>query len=95
MSNSEFRHWQFEYDMDNVCWLTLDREGESTNSLSREVLSELEAMVGLLESRPPKGLVLQSGKPGSFIVGADVREFEGGQRPGSGCRFDQGSTCTF
>jgi 3-hydroxyacyl-CoA dehydrogenase/enoyl-CoA hydratase/3-hydroxybutyryl-CoA epimerase len=62
--------------MDQVCWLTLDREGESANSLSNEVHSELEQIVTFLESEPPAGLVLQSGKKGSFIVGADVREFE-------------------
>ncbi len=75
MSLSEFHHWRLEYDLDNVCWLTLDRAGESTNSLSREVLSELETITGQLEKKPPRGLVLQSGKRGSFIVGADVREF--------------------
>jgi len=62
--------------MDRVCWLTLDREGESANSLSNEVLRELEQIVTFLESEPPAGLVLQSGKKGSFIVGADVREFD-------------------
>jgi len=76
MSHSEFSNWQLEYDMDNVCWLSLDRQGESVNSLSREVLSELEIIVGQLEEKAPRGLILQSGKRGSFIVGADVREFE-------------------
>ncbi|HLF30508.1 MAG TPA: 3-hydroxyacyl-CoA dehydrogenase NAD-binding domain-containing protein [Xanthomonadales bacterium] len=76
MSAPQFRHWRLEHDMDKVCWLTLDRAGESNNSLSRDVLSELEAIVGLLEKTPPRGVVLQSGKAGSFIVGADVREFE-------------------
>jgi 3-hydroxyacyl-CoA dehydrogenase/enoyl-CoA hydratase/3-hydroxybutyryl-CoA epimerase len=76
MSTSEYRNWRLEFDMDQVCWLTLDREGESANSLSNEVLIELEQIVTFLESEPPVGLVLQSGKKGSFIVGADVREFE-------------------
>jgi 3-hydroxyacyl-CoA dehydrogenase/enoyl-CoA hydratase/3-hydroxybutyryl-CoA epimerase len=76
MSNSDYRHWRLEFDLDQVCWLTLDRAGESANSLSNEVLSELERIVTFLESEPPAGLVLQSGKKGSFIVGADVREFE-------------------
>ncbi len=76
MNNSEYRHWRLEFDMDQVCWLTLDREGESANSLSNEVLRELEQIVTFLESEPPAGLVLQSGKKDSFIVGADVREFE-------------------
>ena len=76
MSESDYRHWRLETDMDEVCWLTLDRAGESANSLSNEVLRELEQIVSHLESTPPKGLVLQSGKKKSFIVGADVREFD-------------------
>lgn len=81
MSNPEYRHWRLEYDMDQVCWLTLDREGESTNSLSREVLLELESIVDTFEKTPPRGVVLQSGKKHSFVVGADVREFDGVSNP--------------
>lgn len=76
MSTSDYRHWRLEQDMDDVCWLTLDRAEESVNSLSQEVLTELERIVGTLESEPPRGLVMQSGKKNSFIVGADVREFD-------------------
>jgi 3-hydroxyacyl-CoA dehydrogenase/enoyl-CoA hydratase/3-hydroxybutyryl-CoA epimerase len=76
MSPSEFRHWRLEHDLDGVCWLTIDRAGESSNSLSREVFAELEQIVSRLEKEPPRGLVLQSGKEGTFIVGADVREFD-------------------
>ena len=76
MSIAEFRHWRLEYDMDKVCWLTLDRAGESTNSLSREVLQELETIIDGFVKAPPRGVVLQSGKKNSFVVGADVREFE-------------------
>ncbi len=81
MSHPEFSNWRIEYDMDNVCWLTLDRAGESVNSLSSEVLNELEIIVGQLEEKAPRGLILQSGKPGSFIVGVDIREFEGVDDP--------------
>jgi 3-hydroxyacyl-CoA dehydrogenase/enoyl-CoA hydratase/3-hydroxybutyryl-CoA epimerase len=76
MSKSEYRHWRLDSDLDHVCWLTLDRAGESSNSLSRDVFSELEQIVSKVENEPPRGLVLQSGKEKSFIVGADVREFE-------------------
>ena len=76
MSNSEYENWRIEFDLDQVCWLTIDRAGESSNSLSRAVMEELDAIVTRLEKDQPKGLVLQSGKKNSFIVGADVREFE-------------------
>ena len=80
-TDTSYKHWKLATDLDNVMWLTIDREGESTNSLSMEVLQELEAIVDLLEADPPAGLVLQSGKAGSFIVGADVREFDGYDDP--------------
>jgi len=76
MSKPEYRNWRLDYDLDKVCWLTIDREGESSNSLSQDVLTELEQIVTHLEANHPKGLVLQSGKRKSFIVGADVREFD-------------------
>jgi 3-hydroxyacyl-CoA dehydrogenase/enoyl-CoA hydratase/3-hydroxybutyryl-CoA epimerase len=73
----ELNNWKLSFDIDNVLWLSIDRAGESANSLSMEVLSELGTIIEKLESDAPAGLVLQSGKPGSFIVGADVREFDG------------------
>lgn len=76
MSQSEYRNWRLDHDIDGVCWLTIDRAGESTNSLSRDVFTELDQIVSRFEKQPPRGLVLQSGKAESFIVGADVREFE-------------------
>jgi len=75
--DSTFKHWNLSTDIDGVVWLSIDREGESANSLSMGVLSELGEIVDQLEKEPPAGLVLQSGKPGTFIVGADVREFDG------------------
>lgn len=71
-----YKHWQLSTDIDNVLWLGIDRDGESTNSLSLDVLRELEEIVSKLENDAPAGLVLHSAKPGSFIVGADVREFD-------------------
>jgi len=76
-ADTSYKHWKLTTDIDNVLWLSIDREGESANSLSMEVLSELGLIVDELEKNAPAGLVLQSGKPGSFIVGADVREFDG------------------
>lgn len=76
MTQENLRHWRLDSDMDEVAWLTLDRAGERANSLSSEVLEELSSLIDRLEANPPRGLVLQSGKAGSFIMGADVREFD-------------------
>lgn len=71
------RHWRPHLDADGVLILTLDRAGESANSLGREVLDELGLLVERIAIERPKGVVIESGKPGSFVVGADLREFEG------------------
>jgi 3-hydroxyacyl-CoA dehydrogenase/enoyl-CoA hydratase/3-hydroxybutyryl-CoA epimerase len=76
MNKPEFINWRIDHDLDEVCWLTLDRAGETSNSLSREVMLELSEILAQLEKNHPRGLVLQSGKKKSFIVGADVREFD-------------------
>ncbi|MEE4638853.1 MAG: 3-hydroxyacyl-CoA dehydrogenase NAD-binding domain-containing protein [Wenzhouxiangella sp.] len=71
-----FRHWRIDHDLDGIVWLTVDHGDEKVNSLGTEVLAELDSLITDLEQTPPTGLVLMSGKPGSFIVGADVREFD-------------------
>ena len=81
MNQNAYQHWRIDHDLDKIAWLTLDRAGEKTNSLSRYVLQELEEIVDQIESDPPRGLVFQSGKSKSFVVGADVREFEGVSDP--------------
>ena len=67
--------WTIERDADDIAWLTLDRPGSSANALGAAVLDELDALLATLESRPPRGIVLRSGKASGFIAGADVTEF--------------------
>ncbi|MFW5815359.1 MAG: 3-hydroxyacyl-CoA dehydrogenase NAD-binding domain-containing protein [Wenzhouxiangella sp.] len=74
--NRSFRHWRIDHDLDGIAWLTIDHGDEKVNSLGSEVLAELETLIDELEKSSPTGLVLLSGKSGSFIVGADVREFD-------------------
>lgn len=71
------RHWQAELDHENILWLYLDRQGENINSLSRQVLEELERLIDAAEKLAPRGLAIFSAKRTGFIYGADVREFEG------------------
>jgi 3-hydroxyacyl-CoA dehydrogenase/enoyl-CoA hydratase/3-hydroxybutyryl-CoA epimerase/3-hydroxyacyl-CoA dehydrogenase/enoyl-CoA hydratase/3-hydroxybutyryl-CoA epimerase/enoyl-CoA isomerase len=60
----------------DIAVLTLDDPRGSANVLSRGVLEELEKNLNDLEGRKNlAGLVIRSGKPGVFIVGADIREF--------------------
>ena len=76
MDPISLRHWIVDTDVDNICWLTLDRADSTANTLARDVLGELGQILSSLSSAsPPKGIVIRSGKPSGFIVGADVKEF--------------------
>ncbi|MCH7726562.1 MAG: enoyl-CoA hydratase/isomerase family protein [Planctomycetes bacterium] len=60
----------------DVVLLALDMPGKGANVLSQSVLQELEAHLDELEKRDDlAGLIISSGKPGTFIAGADLREF--------------------
>jgi len=78
-----FRHWRSEKDADGIVILTLDREGSPVNALSRAVLDELAEIVERLSFEPPKGVVICSGKTAGFVVGADLKEFEGYEKAGT------------
>jgi 3-hydroxyacyl-CoA dehydrogenase/enoyl-CoA hydratase/3-hydroxybutyryl-CoA epimerase len=73
-------HWRLEIDADGVAWLALDKANTSTNSLSREVMEELDAMVAEVARAKPKALIVTSAKRG-FIAGADIKEFVGIRTP--------------
>ena len=74
-TTGEFQHWRLARDSDALEWLTLDRAGASTNTLSAAVMEELRAVLERLAADPPRGLVIRSGKANGFIAGADVDEF--------------------
>lgn len=69
------QHWRLERDSDDILWLFLDRQGESVNALSSQVLRELETIIASAERNLPAGLAILSGKTTGFILGADIREF--------------------
>ncbi len=68
------KHWNVETDSDGIAWLRLDRAESSANTLSSEVLLELNGIVDSLLAKPPKGAVIYSGKASGFIMGADINE---------------------
>jgi 3-hydroxyacyl-CoA dehydrogenase / enoyl-CoA hydratase / 3-hydroxybutyryl-CoA epimerase len=63
---------------DGVLVVTMDVPGERVNTLSRALMGEFEAFLTDLEGGlGVTGVVLASGKPESFVVGADIRDFSG------------------
>ncbi len=68
------KHWRYEQDRQGLVWLTFDKQGESTNTFSREALEDFDVALDAIRDLKPKGLVIRSGKD-SFIAGADVEEF--------------------
>ena len=68
-------HWKLETDDAGIAWLCLDKADAKANVLSSYVIEELNGILDGLHASPPKGLVMYSGKPGSFIMGADITEF--------------------
>jgi 3-hydroxyacyl-CoA dehydrogenase/enoyl-CoA hydratase/3-hydroxybutyryl-CoA epimerase len=67
--------WSVETDADGIAWLTIDKPGTSANVLSSTVLQELDGLLGPLRRRPPRAVIVISGKKSGFIAGADIKEF--------------------
>jgi len=76
MSRRSLKHCHIEIDDERIAWLTLDVSDAGANTLSNEVLQELDAAFERFEEERPQGVVIQSGKPG-FIAGANVPELGG------------------
>jgi 3-hydroxyacyl-CoA dehydrogenase/enoyl-CoA hydratase/3-hydroxybutyryl-CoA epimerase len=70
-----FHHWRTELGSDGILVVSFDREGESANSFARAALEELQRLIERIALEPPRGVIVRSAKPGSFVVGADLREF--------------------
>jgi len=70
-----------EIDGDGVAWLVFDRPESKVNILSSDVMRRLDGLLAEVEEHARigrvKALVVKSGKPGSFIAGANVEEIAG------------------
>ena len=71
------KHFNISTDRENICWAEIDVNGKSVNVLTQEVMSDLAKILDWLEKNTEiTGFSLTSGKPGGFIYGADIAEFE-------------------
>jgi 3-hydroxyacyl-CoA dehydrogenase/enoyl-CoA hydratase/3-hydroxybutyryl-CoA epimerase len=76
-------HWKVSQDADGVRLLTMDRSDSRVNALSRALLDELDAMLERIAIERPVAVVIHSGKPSGFAVGADLTEFAGYEKAGT------------
>lgn len=74
------RQWSLATDDERIAWLTLDKPAAGANSLGRETMEQLDALLAEIEKLDPRGLVVTSGKAG-FIAGADITEFASVRSP--------------
>src|ERR1700680_571840 len=81
-ASGPYRHFKLTRDGDGIAWLLFDREGSSANTLSADVIEELDTVLAALEGQRPTGIVIRSAKKSGFIAGADVNEFRGASDPG-------------
>ena len=73
----KLKHFNISTDRENICWAEIDVNGKSVNVLTQEVMSDLAHILDWLEKNTEiTGFSLTSGKPGGFIYGADIAEFE-------------------
>ncbi|MEM7292222.1 MAG: enoyl-CoA hydratase-related protein, partial [Pseudomonadota bacterium] len=78
MTAPQLTNWRLEIDKSSIAWLYVDRDSESTNTLGRAVMAELDAALDYCQAESVAGLVILSGKTSGFIAGADIREFGDG-----------------
>jgi 3-hydroxyacyl-CoA dehydrogenase/enoyl-CoA hydratase/3-hydroxybutyryl-CoA epimerase len=71
--------WNLEVNDKGIATLTIDVPNEKVNVLSLSVLDQLDKTLDTLKSRSDvKALIIRSGKPETFIAGANLHEFETG-----------------
>jgi 3-hydroxyacyl-CoA dehydrogenase / enoyl-CoA hydratase / 3-hydroxybutyryl-CoA epimerase len=76
-ASGPYKNFKLTRDEDGVAWLLFDRTGASANTLSVDLIEELDKVLAELETARPTGLVVRSAKTSGFIAGADVNEFRG------------------
>lgn len=71
-----YQHTTLDFPLTGIARLTLNHTEHGLNVLARDLLEEIERHLDALADRDDvTGLVIVSGKPGSFIAGADLTEF--------------------
>lgn len=60
-------------DDDGIIWLHFDKADNATNTLTVDILQELDGLLQKIAAQCPRGLVILSDKSNGFIAGADIK----------------------
>lgn len=74
-AETSFGPWRLRRGADGIAWALLDCPQMSANTLSEDVLTELDSVLDALEKDIPNALVIRSAKAGGFVAGADIGAF--------------------
>ncbi|MGB3244778.1 MAG: 3-hydroxyacyl-CoA dehydrogenase NAD-binding domain-containing protein [Sulfitobacter sp.] len=69
-------NWRTGRDDNGVLWLVLDKQDTGTNTISEDVIRELETHITAAEADLPAALVIRSAKHAGFAAGADMTGFD-------------------
>lgn len=72
MSGTDRKHFKCK-NVNNVAVITINSPGVKQNTLNKELMEEINGLLNEIQSDPAVGsAVIISGKPGTFIAGADI-----------------------
>ncbi len=70
----ELTHFEYSVDDDGVALVLIDRDGEAMNTMSPDLMMDLNSVIERIENAPEVvAVVLGSAKPDNFLAGADIR----------------------
>src|SRR3990172_8175371 len=98
MTSESTALFRFEERPDRIGILFFDSPGQKVNTFTHAALAQLDEWVGRLAQRSDlRGLILASGKPGTFIAGADMEDLLLGarKRPGGADQVTRLGQCIF
>jgi len=73
----ELTHFDYSVDDDGVALVLIDRDGEAMNTMSPDLMMDLNSVIERIENAPDVvAVVLGSAKPDNFLAGADIRWFQ-------------------
>lgn len=70
---TNLQQWRLKQE-DDIRWLYFDKKNTTTNTIDKNVLIELSAILDEIEKdKSIRGLIITSGKTNGFIAGADIQ----------------------